>query len=149
MRGTKLKMSIKSIKSEAQGRLPWNILRQRGNSFSYAISISCFASSPRPSRPPPSPPPLLLHVGVPMPAAANLRSIRVSSLKTVNSARHQGECELARAVLSAPIKMAMKKTGPLCPARRLVSVPRSSPPALPIGSYLNGSYASASIPSVV
>lgn len=53
--GVKLKMSIKSIKSEAQGRLPWNILRQRGNSFSYAISISCFASSPRPSpRSPPS-----------------------------------------------------------------------------------------------
>lgn len=50
-RGAKLKMSIKSIKSEAQGRLPWNILRQRGNSFSYAISISCFASSPRPSPP--------------------------------------------------------------------------------------------------
>lgn len=49
VRGAKLKMSIKSIKSEAQGRLPWNILRQRGNSFSYAISISCFASSPRPS----------------------------------------------------------------------------------------------------
>lgn len=100
-REAKLKMSIKSIKSEAQGRLPWNILRQRGNSFSYAISISCFASSPRPS--PRSP---RRH-----PYVRSLRSIRVSSLKTVNSARHQGECELAPAVLSAPIKMTMKKTG--------------------------------------
>lgn len=61
--GAKLKMSIKSIKSEAQGRLPWNILRQRGNSFSYAISISCFASSRRhrlsPSLPVCSPPSFL------------------------------------------------------------------------------------------
>lgn len=46
--------------------------------------------------------------------------LRVSSLKTVNSARHQGECELARAVLSAPIKMAMKKTSPFRRIRHLV-----------------------------
>lgn len=124
----KLKMSIKSIKSETQGRLPWNILRQRGNSFSYAISISCFASSPRP--PPRSPRP-----SVPTLAATNLRSIRVSSLKTVNSARHQGECELAPAVLSVPIKMTMKKTGP---DRSVVSA--ASLLVLPIESYLNGSY---------
>ncbi|TGZ52266.1 hypothetical protein DBV15_12917, partial [Temnothorax longispinosus] len=104
--GVKLKMSIKSIKSEAQGRLPWNILRQRGNSFSYAISISCFTSSPRPS-----PRSSRRRGRVPTLAATNLRSIRVSSLKTVNSARHQGECELAPTVLSAPIKMTMKKTG--------------------------------------
>lgn len=100
-RRAKLKMSIKSIKSEAQGRLPWNILRQRGNSFSYAISISCFASS-RLGYLPPSPrrrarvlPTCFSRT------ATNLRSIRVSSLKTVNSARHQGECELAPVVLSA------------------------------------------------
>lgn len=128
-------MSIKSIKSETQGRLPWNILRQRGNSFSYAISISCFASSPRPS--PRSPRP-----SVPTLAATNLRSIRVSSLKTVNSVRHQGECELAPAVLSVPIKMAMKKTmpGSFCRTRRLVAIP-SPLLVLPIESYLNGSYA--------
>lgn len=129
-------MSIKSIKSETQGRLPWNILRQRGNSFSYAISISCFASSPRPS--PRSPRP-----SVPTLAATNLRSIRVSSLKTVNSARHQGECELAPAVLSVPIKMAMKKTGP---DRSVVSA-ASSLPSLSRSSFsqsrvtFNGSYA--------
>lgn len=126
--GVKLKMSIKSIKSEAQGRLPWNILRQRGNSFSYAISISCFASS------------LLDHLlallaGVPTLAAANLRSIRVSSLKTVNSARHQGECELAPAVLSAPIKMTMKKTSPVSSvvlrSSRRSPLPVPPPPSLP------------------
>lgn len=116
-------MSIKSIKSEAQGRLPWNILRQRGNSFSYAISISCFASSPRPS-------PALL-AGVPTFAATNLRSIRVSSLKTVNSARHQGECELAPAVLSAPIKMTMKKTGSVSVLSFRRSLPRPLPPPFP------------------
>lgn len=133
-----MKMSIKSIKSEAQGRLPWNILRQRGNSFSYAISISCFASSP----------PRLDHLpvllaGVPTFAATNLRSIRVSSLKTVNSARHQGECELAPAVLSAPIKMTMKKTGSVSVLsfRRSLLLPPAFPRVLPIESYLNGSYA--------
>lgn len=65
---------------------------------------------------------------VPTLAATNLRSIRVSSLKTVNSARHQGECELAPAVLSEPIKMTMKKTGPgsLCRTRRLVAIPPRS-----------------------
>lgn len=66
-------------------------------------------------------------------------SDRVSSLKTVNSARHQGECELAPAVLSAPIKMTMKKTGSVSSV--VSPIPTSLPPVLPIESYLNGSYA--------
>lgn len=82
---------------------------------------------------------LALLAGVPTFAATNLRSIRVSSLKTVNSARHQGECELALAVLPAPIKMAMKKTGVL--SYSLSRGPLPHPPVLSIESYLNGSYA--------
>lgn len=135
-RRAKLKMSIKSIKSEAQGRLPWNILRQRGNSFSYAISISCFASSPRPS------PRSSRRCARPYAlAATNLRSIRVSSLKTVNSARHQGECELAPVVLSTPIKMAVKKTNLDRTVVCFLSLLLPSPVLPSIASYLTGSYA--------
>lgn len=86
----------------------------------------------------------VLLAGVPTFAATNLRSIRVSSLKTVNSARHQGECELAPAVLSAPIKMTMKKTGSvsvLSFRRSRLPPPPAFPRVLPIESYLNGSYA--------
>jgi len=97
-------------------------------------------------------PPLVLLAGVPTPAAANLRSIRVSSLKTVNSARHQGECELARAVLSAPIKMAMKKTRAGSVVRSFLrALVRPIYPPLPLlrsGVQLNGSYArDRSLPS--
>lgn len=69
----------------------------------------------------------------------NLRSIRVSSLKTVNSARHQGECELAPAVLSTPIKMTMKKTSSVSSV--VSPIPTPFPRAPNRESYLNGSYA--------
>lgn len=92
----KLKMSIKGIRKRGTRQIAVEHSSAKGQ-FIFVCCINfllrlLFSSSPLTC----VPSPFLSIAFLRLRDASSLRSILVSSLKTVNSGRHQGECELAR-----------------------------------------------------